>query len=55
LQRLPLRHAASHRQIMSAISDQMSTGSVIDDGDHRAPRLMQQLAFSGENSACLNA
>ncbi len=55
LQRAPLRHALSHRQIMSAISDQMSTGSVIDDGYHRAPRRMQRSAFSGEKSAFLDA
>ncbi len=55
LQRPPVRLAASHEQIMSPQSEQMSTGSVLDDGYHRAPRLMQQSAFSGENSALLDA
>ena len=31
-------------------SEQMSTGSVIDDDYHRAPRRMQQSAFPGQNS-----
>ncbi len=51
LQRAPLRYALAHRQIMLATSDQMSTESVINHGYHRVPRLMQQSAFSGENSA----
>jgi len=50
LQRAPLWLAASHEQIMSPQSDQMSTGSVIDDDHQRALRLMQQSAFSGQNS-----
>ncbi len=41
LQRAPLRHALSHRQIMLATSDQMSTESVSNDGYHRAPRPMR--------------
>ncbi len=40
---------------MSPQSGQMSTGSVINDDDQRAPRLMQQSAFPGENSAFLDA
>ena len=55
LQRTPLRHALSHRQIMLPPSGQMSTGSVINDGYQRAPPLMQRSAFSGENSAFLDA
>ena len=55
LQRAPLRHALSHRQIMLVTSDQMSTESVCNDGYHRAPRQMQHLAFSGENSAIQTA
>jgi len=55
LQRAPLRRDLSHRQIMSPRSDQMFTGSVIHDGCHQALRLMQRSAFSGENSACLDA
>ena len=55
LQRAPLRHALSHRQIMLAMSNQMSTESVSNDGYHRAPRQMQHSAFSGENSAIQTA
>ena len=55
LQRLSLWRAASHKQIMSPRSEQMSTGSVIHDGYHRAPRRMQRSAFPGENSALLDA
>ncbi len=51
LRRAPLRHALSHGQIMLATSDEMSTESVCNDKYHRAPRQMQHLAFSGENSA----
>ncbi len=40
LRRPPLRHHLSDEQIMSPRSEQMSPGSVIHDGDHRAPRLM---------------
>ena len=55
LRRLPLWRAAPHTQIMSPRSEQMSTGSVIDNGYQRALRLMLQSAFSGENSTCLDA
>ena len=50
LRRPSLRRDLLHRQIMSPRSDQMSTGSVIDDDYQRALRLMQQSVFPGQNS-----
>ena len=50
---LPFCTAVVGDQIMSAISDQLTSDRLSIDGYHRVPRLTPQSAFSGENSTVL--